>query len=158
MENQIFLEWQSPEHQFNRKKSDWYWILGIITLATAVLAFYFNNFLFGVFILIAGGTLGFLSYQDTKTIEIKITLRGVISGRFLHPWSSYRSFWIDDEHTQGYRLLLRPVNSFLPLTIIPISDEVDLDEVQDILLEFLDEEFLRESVVHRWFDNLMTKE
>jgi hypothetical protein len=157
MENEIFLEWQSPEHHFDKKRGDWYWILGIITLAASILAFYFNNFLFGIFVLIAGGTLGLLSYQETKTIDIKITPRGIISGRFLHLWTSYRSFWIEDEHIHGYRLLLRPFNSFLPLTIIPVNEEVDLNDLQDLVLEFLDEEFLQESTIHKWFDKILAK-
>lgn len=157
MKDETFLEWHSPEHHFDRKRNDWYWILGIIVLAAAVLAFYFGNFLFGVFILIAGVTLGMVSYKETRVIPVKMTLKGIVSGRYLHPWASYRSFWIEDEHIHGARILMRPVNSFLPLTIIPINEEVDLNDVQDILLEFLDEEFLRESAIHRLFDKLLTK-
>jgi len=52
---------------------------------------------------------------------------------------------------------MHPLNSYLPLTIIPINEEVDLNDVRDILLEFLEEEFLEESFVHKWFDKILAR-
>ena len=46
MKEETILEWISPEHHFDRKANDWYWILGVITLGASVLAFYFDDFLF----------------------------------------------------------------------------------------------------------------
>jgi hypothetical protein len=157
MNGEPILEWQSPEHHFDKKNNDWYWMLGIITLGASVLAFYFGDFLFGVFLIIAGATVGMLSYKETKAISVKITPKGIVFGRYLHPWLSYRSFWIEDEHVNGPRILLHSTRSYLPLTIIPINEWIDLNEVRDILLEFLEEEPLRESVIHVWFDKLIAK-
>jgi hypothetical protein len=154
---ETILEWNSPEHHFDKKSNDWYWVLGAITLGASVLAFYFGDFLFGIFIVIAGITVGMLSYKETKVVSTKIVPKGIIFGRQLYPWMSYRSFWIEDEHVHGARILMRPVSSFLPLTIIPINDEVDLNDVRDVLLEFLEEEFLKESVIHKWFDSLLAR-
>ena len=157
MENQTILEWQSPEHHFDKKTNDWYWILGVICLGASVLAFWFGNFLFGIFIIIAGATVGMLSYKETKIVSIKINMKGIIFGKYLYPWASYRSFWIEDEHTHGARILMRSANSYLPLTIIPINEEIDPNDIRDILLEFLEEEFLSESLVHKWFDKLLAR-
>jgi hypothetical protein len=154
---ETILEWHSPEHHFDRKTNDWYWILGVICLGASVLAFYFNNFLFGVFIIIAGATIGMLSYRETKIVPIKISTKGVVFGKYLYPWMSYRSFWIEDEHVHGYRILMRPVNSYLPLTVIPVNEEVNLNDVREVLLEFLAEEFIEESLIHKWFDKLLAR-
>lgn len=157
MDEETILEWQSPEHHFDRKDIDWYWILGFITLGISVLAFYFGDFLFGVFALIAGATIGMLSYKETRIFPVKITARGIIFGIYLYPWNSFRSFWIEEEHVHGSRILLHSKSAFLPLTIIPIGDEIDLNDLRDIILEFLDEEPLQESAVHRWFDYLIAR-
>ena len=154
---ETILEWHSPEHHFDKKGNDWYWVLAIITIAASVLAFYFGNFLFGTFLIIAGLTVGMLSYKETRVVPIKITGKGIIFGRQLYPWASYRSFWIEDEHVHGYRILLHPANSFLPLIVVPVNEEVDLNDVREIILEFLEEEFLQESIVHKWFDKLLAK-
>ena len=154
---ETILEWHSPEHHFDKKSKDWYWILGVFALGASILAFYFDNFLFGVFILIASLTIGILSYKETKITPVKITYKGIIFGKQLYPWLSYRSFWIEDEHTHGFRILMHPLNSYLPLTIIPINEGVDLNDVRDVLLEFLEEEFLEESFVHKWFDKILAR-
>ncbi len=153
---EFFLEWQSPEHHFDRKSADWYWILGVIVLAVAVLAFNFGNTLFGIFVLIAGITVGTLSYKDTKHSDVRVGPKGIAFGRSLFPYSSYRSFWIEEEHTHGSRILLHPVSNFLPLTIIPIADEVKLDELEELLSNFLEQEPLQESILHKWFDRLLS--
>lgn len=154
---ETILQWHSPEHHFDKKTNDWYWILGVVVLGASVLAFYFSDFLFGIFIVIAGLTIGMLSYRETKVVPIKVTTKGIVFGRYLYPWMSYRSFWIEDEHTHGNRILMRPTNSYLPLTVIPINEEVDLNDVRDVLLEFLLEEFLEETLVHKWFDKLLAR-
>jgi len=157
MKDEIILEWHSPEHHFDKKNNDWYWILGVIILGAAILAFYFDNFLFGIFIIIAGLTIGMLSYRETKIVPVKMSARGLIFDKYLYPWMSYRSFWIEDEHTHGARILLHPISSYLPLVVIPINEEVDLNDVRDILLEFLEEEFLKESLIHKYFDKLLAR-
>lgn len=154
---ETILEWHSPEHRFDKKKNDWYWILGIIVVGAAVLSFYFDNFLFGVFIIIAGATVGMLSYKETRIVPIKITAKGIVFNNQFHPWMSYQSFWIEDEHVHGARVLLRSTNSYLPLTVIPVNEEVDLNEVREIILEFLEEQFLEESLIHKWFDKLLAR-
>lgn len=151
------MEWHSPEHHFDKKANDWYWILGIVVIGGGFLAFYFENFLFGIFIVVAGFALGMLSYKETKVVPIKIVSKGIVFDKQLYPWASYRSFWIEDEHIHGYRILMHPTSAYLPLTVIPINEEVDLNEVRDTLLEFLEEEFLEESLVHKWFDKILAK-
>lgn len=154
---QILLEWQSPEHRFDKKSADWYWILGIVSTAIAVLSFYFGNLLFGIFIIIAAFTVGMLSYKDTKVVLIRITSKGIAFDRHFYPWRSYQSFWIEDDHIHGPRILISPINTFLPLASVPINEEIDLNELRDILIEFLEEEPLQESIIHRWFDKLLAR-
>lgn len=154
---ETIIEWRSPEHHFDKKTNDWYWIFGIVIVAASFLTFYFGNFLFGTFILIAGIVVGFLSFKETKVITIKIVPKGIMFGDHLHRWESYTSFWIEDEHIHGYRILMRPLNQFYPLAIIPVNEEVDLNDLRDLLLEFLEEEFLEESLLHKWFDKLLAK-
>lgn len=154
---QTLIEWQTLEHRFDRKSKDWYWILGIISAGAATLAFYFDNFLFGIFIIIASLTVGLLSWKETKSVQIKITDKGILFGSFLYPWNSYHSFWIETEHINGSRILLNPTNSFLPLVVIPMDEKSNPVEIREIMLDFLEEEFLSESFIHKWFDKILSR-
>jgi hypothetical protein len=151
---ETIVEWQSPEHHYDSRTNDWYWILGIVAVGGAVLAFFFDNFLFGIFILLSAFTVGFLSWRETKDVGVKITNKGIVFHKHLYPFRSHRSFWIDDEHHRGARILLHPTSSFLPLTVVPVADNIELNELRELLLEFLDEEHLEESFVHRLFDKI----
>lgn len=156
MKGETILEWQSPEHHFDKKSSDWYWILGIITVGSSFLSFYFGNFLFGIFIIIAGATVGMLSFKETKIVPVKITTVGIIFNRNLLAWSMYRSFWIEEEHVHGSRILMHPKNNYLPIVAITIPEEIDLNELRDLLIEFLDEEPMQESILNKWLDKLLS--
>ena len=146
------IEWQGYEHVYTEHNSDWFWILGIVTVASSILAFYFGNVLFGILILVAGLTLGLLARKKPRVVDVRVTPQGIIVGTLRYPFSSFHSFWIETEHMHGKRLLLHPTSSFLPLSVIMIADEVDHDELAEVLLEFMDEIPLRESAAHRLFD------
>jgi hypothetical protein len=153
---EIFFEWESPEHHFDKKTVDWYWIVGIISVGASVLSFYFGNILFGLFILIAGFIIAYLSYKETAVVPIKIGAGGILFGRAFHPFDSYKSFWVEDDHMHGPRILLHPISNLLPLTIIPIAEGIDLTELEDFLIDFLNQEPMRESILHKWFDKLLS--
>lgn len=148
------IEWQSLDHHSTQKTADWYWILAIVTIAGSILSFYFGNILFGIFILIGALAVGLISARKPKEIKVAVTHQGIVMGNYQYPFVSYRSFWIEDDHMHGSRILLHPSNSLLPLLSIPVSDEIDLDHLRDIINDYLDEEFLRESAIHRLFDRL----
>ena len=151
---ETFLEWQDYEHNYVEHTKDWYWILGIVTICAAILAFFFGNILFGIFILLAGLILGLLTKKKPKIVTIKITNKGIVVGDMQYPFANFHSFWIEDDHMYGPRILLHPKSSMLPLTAVLIGDNVDLDHVADILDNYLEEVPMRESAVHRLFDYL----
>jgi hypothetical protein len=151
---ETIVEWQSPEHHFGPKSADWYWIVGIVAVAGAVLSFYFDNMLFAVFILLSAFTIGFLSYKETRDVSVRVTNKGIVFHKFLYEYRSHKSFWIEDDHVHGARILMHSQSSFSPLTVIPIAEEIDLEQLRDLLLNFLDEEILQESLVHRLFDKI----
>src|SRR3989344_2382916 len=134
---ETIIEWQSREHHVDKKSTDWYWGLGIIATGAGVLAFYFGNWIFGIFIILAALVIGLLSYRETKIVPIKISVEGIIFGKSFFPFSSYISFWIEEDHVHGARILLRSKNRMLPLSVIPIDEEVDLDDLRDIIDNFL---------------------
>ena len=152
--NEPLIEWRSLEHPHTEKNSDWFWILGIVAVGGAVLSFYFGNILFGIFIIVGSLALGLFAGRTPNEVSVSITVRGIIVGKFEYPFANYRSFWIEDDHMHGPRILLHPLRTFLPLHSIPVSEEMDLNHLRDIINDYLDEEFLRESVIHRLFDKL----
>jgi hypothetical protein len=149
-----FIEWQDYEHNYVEHGKDWFWILGIVTISSSILSFYFGNVLFGIFILLAGVTLGLLAFRKPRVVDIKITNRSIIVGEMQYPYDNFFSFWIESDHMHGPRILLHPRNPALPLTAIMIGEGVDLDHLADVLNDYMDEVPMKESAIHKLFDYL----
>ena len=151
---ETLIEWDTLEHPDHNKSGDWFWVLGIIAVAAAVLAFYFDNLLFGIFIIVGSLAVGAKALRKPLVIKVSVTTRSIIVGKYEYPYPNYRSFWIEDDHLHGPRILLHPLKSYMPLFSIPIAEGINLEHLRDTINDYLDEEYLRESALHRLFDKL----
>lgn len=146
------IEWQSYEHSYTEHTKDWFWIVGIISIACTVLAIYFENYIFSILILASGFSIGVMAWRKPEIVTIRITEHGIIVGDLYYEFQKFNSFFIETDHMHGNRMLLHPTSSVLPLTVIMMGDEVEAEEIREILGHFLDEVHLRESALHRLFD------
>ncbi len=93
------IRWQGYEYTHHKKSSDWFWVLGIVALSSAVVAIVFANILFALFILIGAFTLALFATKNPHLIHFEINKRGVAIDNTLYPFTTLESFWIDeDEH------------------------------------------------------------
>lgn len=142
------ISWEAPEHHHSEKGSDWYWALGILTISGAVTTIIFGNVLFGVVILLAGAVTTLVSVKRPRMTAYSVSLRGVRMGNELHPYSSLKCFFINEEHPHHVELLIQSNSVFVPLMIIPMPDDA-VEEIEYMLEERLPEEHLEESLGHR---------
>ncbi|MFT7507791.1 MAG: hypothetical protein ACI92I_000959 [Acidimicrobiales bacterium] len=139
------IAWEAYEHHHTEKGSDWFWVLGIITLAVTITSILLGNLLFGILIFIAGLVTALHAKREPKVIPFAITQRGLRIDDKLYPYSTLESFFIDDEHPHGPQLLAQSEKLFMPLLMMPIPEEY-ADEIEDILASRLPEEHLEEPV------------
>lgn len=138
------IAWKALEHDHKEKSSDWFWIVGIVAIAGAILSVYFENLLFGILILLAGFTAILQGHTKPRIMNIEITRKGVRIDDLIYPYSSLQSFWVIDEEIND-RILIRSSKPLMPIIVLPFdSTKVDPDEIRDYLLDYLDEEELDE--------------
>ena len=137
---QAQLEWKAFEHEHIHKTSDWFWALGIIAIAGAITSIIFSNILFAIVILIGAFVVGMHASKKPNMVHFRITNRGIIIDKVMHPYSSLESFWVEDdnEHEQP-KLLVKSKKLLATHIVIPI-EHIAPDDVRDYLLEYLDEE------------------
>lgn len=146
-----YFSWEFPEFTFYEKKTDWYWWVGAITIAGVLLCvFLWKNNIFALFIFITG-ILFILSAQRRPRIDsIEISELGIKTGGHFHPYSELTSFWIIEEtDTEPAKLLLYSPKVLVPLSAIDIDVEVDPLELRDFLSDYIDEQELKESRIHK---------
>jgi len=146
------LKWSAPEYHHYERSTDWFWAVGIITICISVLAFVFNNALFGVLILLSAGILIFYTLRTPEEIEYEINRKGIVVGKDLHPYLTLEAFWIENRSGEP-KIILKSKKAIMPYIIIPIHED-DADEMADVLRNFLEEKELAEPSSHKVMEYL----
>ena len=145
------LSWKILEYKEKSRSADWYWTLGIISLAIAAAAFILGDALFGILIVLAAATFAFLALRTPKEIDVVLGRRGIQIAQSLHPYDTLESFWVSEG--PDHHLHLKSGKFLLPQITIPLHDTNPAD-VREHLLQFLEEEEQQEIAIHRLIDRL----
>jgi len=137
------ITWEAPEHHHVEKGNDWFFALGIIIVSMVFVAILLSNFLFALLITLAGGTLAISASKRPRVIPYAITTRGVRIDEEIHPYSTLKSYYIDEEDYRGPQLLIESDHKIMSLMVMPIPAD-HVDDIETILKEKLDEEYLEE--------------
>jgi hypothetical protein len=147
------LKWQAPEYHHYQRSTDWFWAVGIITVCISILAFIFDNALFGILILLSAGILVFYVLRAPEDVDYEINKKGVVIGKELHPYLTIEAFWLETDNNIESKIILKSKRSFLPYIIIPIHKD-NADEIASVLRNSLEEKELSEPVAHKVMEYL----
>jgi hypothetical protein len=143
------FNWMAHEYVYYEKSSNWYWILGIVTITLVIIAFLLNNLLFAIFILLAGGTLVLYGSKKPEILQFSATTTGVKVKNFLYPYQTLDFFWIDETGLEPI-LILEPKKRVSNQILIPLGDT----EPQ-ALREFLDAYIPEDYIERTWAQKIM---
>ena len=142
------IRWQGSEHEHIERGGDWYWALGIFALCTALISVLLGNFLFGLLIIVAAGTLGLLAKSPPPVVEFELSDRGIRVGTTMHRYEEIISFWVEDHDADPPVLLVDTIKWLSPNLVIPLTD-VDPKQVRAFLSERTEETPMKEPVWHK---------
>ena len=150
MATEALISWKAPAHFHIEKGQDWYWIVGIITLAIAAVCFIFGLVIPGLFVIVAATTLVLHASKPAPIVDCEVNDRGVIVGNTLYPFLSLESFHIPHD---GFppKLIIKSHRLLMPLIVILI-DEVDPEKVREIMLHYIAETELHEPMLQHLFE------
>src|SRR3989344_8280177 len=134
------MEWDACEYEHKERSSDWFWAVGIIVVAIANLLVIFGNIIFAILILVGAFSLSLFANRPPTTLHVVVDEVGIARCKIRYPYSTLVSFWIDTEHPHK-KIILRSERLLMPLIIVPLGDEVNIDSLHDNLSQFLQEEF-----------------
>ncbi len=137
MATEALISWHAPTHLYVEKKPDWYWVVGIITLALAAVCIIFGQIITAIFVVVAAVALVLHASHPPKQMYCEINDRGIIVDKTLYPFLSLDSFWIPHDEVP-HKLILKSRKLLMPLFVIYI-DEVDPESIREILLKYIAE-------------------
>lgn len=143
------LSWNTIEYLHQEKTSDWYWIVGIVTISVAVISVIMNNIIFAILIIVSSFTLALFASRKPEEVEVDIDDMGIKVGKIMYPYRHLDSFWVETRENND-RILLKSQKTFMPLIIIFIEeDQIRPGDVRAMLLKHLPEEELSEPFLEK---------
>ena len=139
---EALISWKAPAHLYVEKRQDWYWVVGIITVALAATAFIFGEAITGIFVIVAAMTLVIHASKPPAIVDCEVNDRGVRFGDTLYPFLTLDSFCIPHDETPP-KILLKSRKLLMPFIVIYI-DEVDPEDIRAVLLKYIAETEHRE--------------
>lgn len=147
------FSWKSPEYRYIEKTKDWYWTVGIISVALIVTTVIFGNVLFGVVIAIGSFTLTMFASRKPDIITVEVSDKGIAVDKTLYPYQTIESFFIDEDHRHGPRLVIKSKKVIVPLIAMPLADQ-NPDDLRSFLSIHLKEETFEQGIMQTLFDRL----
>ncbi len=128
--------WQGLEHEHNPKSADWYWALGIMTIASVIASILFGNYLLVLVIIAAATTLSLHHAKEPPLRTFHLFEHGIAIDEEFFPFRDMLSFSIleDIEGKFPPMLSIHTTRWLSPHLVIPLND-VDVDLVHNHLFE-----------------------
>jgi hypothetical protein len=139
------MEWEALEHSYSEKTNDWYASAILISGSLIAVEFLLNNFLLITLTVIATVAFLLMAAKKPDMVHVQIRKNGIRVGEILYPYQMLEGFSVI-EYTPERRLLLQSTRTFMPLIVIHVADDIDVEELHDELAHYLPERELHESV------------
>lgn len=146
------LSWKTLEFEKKDRHPDWIWTVGLVSLLASVLAFFYGNIFFGIFLIIAGAVTIIYALKHPNELNISISDDGISINDSLIIYKNITSFWLDETGKEA-KLLLLVKTSFVPTLSLPLVG-VSASQVREALLPYIKESELRESRSIALFDRI----
>lgn len=147
------LHWQTFEYEHRDRSPDWFWAVGIITIALSVTAIILHNVLFAFVIILSGFVLSLYAARPPKEIDVVIDDRGIRIEKIFYPFHSLESFWIEESEENVYKLLVKSQRLLMPYIVIHLGD-ANPESVHTYLIRHIPEVFHSESSLQKLMEYL----
>lgn len=141
------MQWSTPTEHITKKSNDWFASLIVIAGALIFVSVLSGNYIVAFLVLSIAVALIIAHSAPHKGQNVELRTGGIITGNTLTQWETLEAFAIQ-EYFNIPRLLLLSKKHWIPIISIPISDEVDLEELRDIMGEILPEKDIHEPFLH----------
>lgn len=139
------IEWSAPEYDYIHKSPDWYWAIGIITIALIVVGILTRNVLFIVLVVLSGFTIALYSARKPNIVSFTLTVRGIQIDTKLFPYDTLDSFWMHYDPPHKKELGIISKKALMPRIVINLGD-TDPNAIREHLVKFLEEKHHEESL------------
>lgn len=129
------FEWETAEYNNLERSNDWYWAVGIIGLAGAILSIILKNILFAIFIILAVVCVFIFETRKPRIVKVVIGPKGIILGKMFYPYDKLNGYFVNEDM---HRLYITTDKLVLPVIAIDLEN-MDPEEINQALSTVLPE-------------------
>jgi len=141
------ISWKTTEYLHNEKTTDWYWIVGIITISIALISIILNNLIFAILIIISSFTLTLFASKKPEIMSVEFSDKEFTFGEKKHKYSEIDAFWIELRDGTP-RIILKSKKVFMPYISI-FLENTEPDKLKEFLSPKLQEEEMSEPLFEK---------
>ena len=145
------ISWLAPEYQHYPKSKDWFWAIGLVSVALIVVALLLRNFLFAALVALAGFAFALFSARRPRVARFTLSAQGILIHHTTYPYQHLKSFWVYYEPAGKKALSIESHKILMPFIIVPLGD-VDPALIRAYLKRFLKEIEHEESIIEQIFE------
>lgn len=147
------MEWDVPEYHHQEKNSNWFAAAIVIAGSLIAVEFMFNQFVLIALTVTATAAFLLVAKREPNMMRVEIKKTGIRAGNMFYPFANLDGFAVID-HPHEHKILLESTKAFMPIIVVPIARDIDLEVLHDQLAEFLPVKELREPLGHILFERL----
>ena len=130
------FEWQAKEYEFEERSADWYWALGIVATALAIVCVLFGNILLALVIIAGAAAVALQAAKHPKIHRFVLTDAGLSIDDAFYPYESMTAYaileYIDNEFPPA--LSIKTSSLITPHLLVPLAG-VNADAMYAYLLQ-----------------------
>ncbi len=141
------ITWRAFDRLHEHKDPDWFWGIGIVATAIAVISIFAGNPLFGIIIVIATITLFLHAIKKPEYVKTRVAEGGLSVDNSFFPFAELESFCI---HTDGGKshLIVKSKRAIISRIVIPV-EKTDEHTAREALIQYLPEKKLTVPFSHQ---------
>ena len=137
------ISWDIEEYEGHERGFVWYFLAGLINVIFVTYAFWSNNFLFAVIVIITSFVIILHDSGEPSEIPFSITYEGISLGENFYDFDEIKNFAIVYKPNQNLKRLYIEFNALLRNRLsIPLYDQDPLI-IRENLLKYLPEDLER---------------
>jgi len=140
---EILMTWKTPAYAHYERGAWWYVILGLSAGGLLVTAFWTDNFLLAVLVIMAAVVLVIQGSVHPSVVDVEIGSAGIRVGENFFAYRSLDNFWIVYDPPLKSLHLTVP-RSLLGMVHVPIDDQ-DPNQIREHLKKFVREDLTKDS-------------
>ncbi len=134
------ISWTVSEYESHAKNNTWYIIAGIIAISSIVYAYFTNNYMFILIIIITAFLLILREKDNIESININLTPEGIFVGQKFYDYDEFKDFLVLYKPQQDIKNLYLEFNSGIKQRVSISLENMDPSQVRNYLLKYLHED------------------